>query len=266
MKKITTALLLLTFLLGACSTSPAPAGTDSPQDPAPTTPSANSGQAEAGREAIVSEIENSVSARSTSSEEFAPAAIGMKISAGGGLQTGSDGRTRIDLAPEGSIIRVGPNSSFTLPEITEAGGQPKTTLELFFGKVYVLLNGGSLDVKTPSGVASVRGSLLSVEFNPETKRVRASCLEGYCTLEDEDGEALELTEGQSAYIDEEGSLSEIGEIDQDEIVNWIEDNPDLLDFLDELPNPEDYPDLQDGFDGETEGEDNSTDNGSGGDG
>jgi hypothetical protein len=248
MRPIISALLLLTFMLGACTSSPAPAATDSTQPPASTaesTPAENSEQASAEREAILSEVLNTVRARSLPIDEFAPAAAGMKINAGGGLQTGRDGKARLDLLPEGTILRIGPNSSFTVPAITEANGEAKTTLELFFGKVYVLLKGGSLEVKTPSGIASVRGSLLSVQYNPKTNRMRASCLEGHCALENEAGEELELIEGQSAYIDEEDDLSGVEEIDRDEIFFWLEDNPDLLDFLDEYPDPEDYPDFDD---------------------
>ena len=44
------------------------------------------------RQAVISKIEKTVSARKSSSEEFVPASEGMSIAAGGGLETGSDGR------------------------------------------------------------------------------------------------------------------------------------------------------------------------------
>ncbi len=245
MRPILSALLLLTLVLGACTSSPAPAEADSSQPPTgESTPAENSGQASAQREATLSEALNTVRARSVPADEFAPAIVGMQINAGGGLQTGRDGKARIDF-PEGTILRVGPNSIFTMPEIVDSNGEAKTTLELFFGKVHILLKGGSMEVKTPSGVASVRGSLLSVQYNPKTNRMRASCLEGHCALWNNTGDEVELTEGQSAYIDEEDALSEIEEMDRDEILAWLADNPDLLDFLDEYPDPEDYPDFDD---------------------
>lgn len=245
MRPILSALLLLTLVLGACTSSPAPAEANSSQLQAgESMPAENSGQASAQREATLSEVLNTVRARSVPADEFAPAIVGMQINAGGGLQTGRDGKARIDF-PEGTILRVGPNSIFTMPEIVDSNGEAKTTLELFFGKVYILLKGGSMEVKTPSGVASVRGSLLSVQYNPKTNRMRASCLEGHCALWNNTGDEVELTEGQSAYIDEEDALSEIEEMDRDEILAWLADNPDLLDFLDEYPDPEDYPDFDD---------------------
>lgn len=257
MKRIVTALLLLSIGLGACasnSSAPQADSTDSAV-PAESTLTENSDPAAAAREAVVSEFENEVVVRSASNGEFIPAESGFVIQAGGGLQTGADSRARIDLKPEGTIVRVAPNSAFTLSQITEVDGEPKTTLSLVFGKIFVLLNGGSLDVETPSGVASVRGSLLSVSSDPATNRLQAVCLEGHCALENENGETQELEEGESAYIDENGELFELDEIDQDEIQDWLDEAPELSEFLDELPDPENFPEVEEfedfNFDPET---------------
>ena len=246
MKKLITTLLFLTLMLSACSPASTPTKTDSAtQPPAESTASENNDQVETSREAVLSEIENDVTAKIESSSEFSSANVGMIIPIGGAIQTGDDSRAKLSLNPEGTILRVGPNSSFTLSQMDDENGEPKTTLELLFGKVFVLLNGGSLEVKTPSGVASVRGSLLSVQYNPETNRMRASCLEGECSLENEDGEEVEMTEGESVFIDEDGLLSDVTEIDQDEIVDWLVENPELNEFMEELPNPEEFPDFED---------------------
>ena len=250
MKKLISSLLFLTLLLVACSPASIPTETflateESLTAEAESTASENNQQVEAGREAVLSEIENDVTAKIDTSSEFSSATVGLIIPIGGTIQTGDDSRAKLSLNPDGTIIRVGPNSSISFSEITESNGEPKTTLELLFGKVFVLLNGGSLEVETPSGVASVRGSLLSVQYNPETKRTRASCLEGECSLENEAGEEVEMTEGESAFIDETGEMSEVGEMDQDEVQDWLEENPELNEFMEEMPNPEDFPDLED---------------------
>jgi hypothetical protein len=231
MKKLTTSLLLLTLCLGACSST-----TSTPE--IKPTASNNSNQVETSREAVLSEIENDVTVESVLAN------VGMVISVGQTVQTGENSRAKLNLNPEGTIVRIAPNSSFTLSQINEENGAPKTSLKLLFGKVFVLLKGGSLDVETPSGVASVRGSLLSVRYNPETNRVRASCLEGICSLQNEAGDEIEFTQNQSVFIDEDGNLSEIEEIDRDEIEEWLEFS-ELEDFLDELPDLEDYPDFDD---------------------
>lgn len=246
MKKIISTLLLLTLLLCACSPADSTPETHTTESPSvESTVSGSNEQVETSREAVLSEIENDVTAKVESSSEFSSASVGMVIPVGGTIQTGDDSHAKLNLTPENTIVRVGPNSSFTLSQINNENGEPKTTLELLFGKVFILLNGGSLEVQTPSGVASVRGSLLSVQYNPETNRVRASCLEGECALENEDGEEVELVEGQSVFIDEDGDLSDITEIDRDEIEDWLEENPELDEFMDELPNPEDFPDFDD---------------------
>jgi hypothetical protein len=252
MKRINSALLVLAFLLGACATpAPAPdtiqvtesAATDSPSD---------SGSTSSAREAVLSEIENTVSFRKTSADELAAAQQGASILEGGSVETGEDGRVRVDLMPEGTIVRVGPNSAFSFPKLTEENGEPKTTIELLFGKVFVLLNGGTLSVETPSGVASVRGSLLSVEYNPETKRISAACMEGDCTLQGEQGEEIEIPEGEESFIEDDELPMDPYPMDQDEVQDWLDENPDLDEFLLELPDPEDYPDLPDDFDGDME--------------
>ena len=246
MKRIVSTLLLLSIGLGACASEPSAPQSDSTESAAPaeSTLTENSDPVAAAREAVVSEFENEVVVRAASEGEFVPAESGFVIQTGGALQTGADGRARLDLKPEGTIVRVAPNSAFTLPQITEVDGEPKTTLSLFFGKIFVLLNGGSLDVETPSGVASVRGSLLSVSIDPSTNRLQAVCLEGHCALENENGDTQELEEGQSAYVDENGELFELEGIDQDEIQNWLDEAPELGEFLEELPDPEDFPEIE----------------------
>jgi hypothetical protein len=243
MKKITSSLLFLTLLLCACSSSDSSPVTES-SAPVEATDSGNGQQIETSREAVLSEIENDVSIQFDSSSEFVSAELNMVIPINGTIQTGDDSRAKLNLIPENTIVRVGPNSSFTLSQIEKENGEPKTTLQLLFGKVFILLNGGSLEAQTPSGVASVRGSLLSVQYNPDTNRMRASCLEGQCALKNKAGDEIEFTEGESVFIDESGLLSDIEAIDQDEILDWLEENPELIEFMDELPNPEDFPDFE----------------------
>lgn len=252
MKQITSALLLLSLWLVACAPSPAPAenaSTDSqatasePAAQAESAPTETSDPAAVQREAVLSEFEGEVSIRESAEGEFLPAETGFILKLGGALQTGAEGRARLDLMPEQTIVRVSPNSAFTLTEMDDDASQPKTTLELFFGKVFVLLKGGSLDVQTTSGVASVRGSVLSVSFDPSTGRIQAVCLEGECALENEEGEEIDIPEGDTGYIDENGELVGIDGIDADDIQDWLDEAPELNEFFEELPNPQDYPNL-----------------------
>ncbi len=259
MKKISSALLVLTFLLTACTTDTELPVTEAPiteiaeiTETSTTNAPAPSQTAASTREGVISKIENSVSIRKTSAENAVAAETGMSLLEGGSVETDDSGKARVDLMPEGTIVRVGPSSSFKLLELVEEGGEPKTTLELLFGKVYILLNGGSLSVETPSGVASVRGSLLSVEYDPETKRIKAACLEGDCSLQGEDGDEIDIPEGQASFIDEGELPMDPFPMDQDEVQDWLDENPDLDLFMPELPDPGDYPDLPPDFDGDME--------------
>jgi hypothetical protein len=252
MKRINSVFLVLAFLLGACTTPNPTSDTIQATESSPADSSSDSGSTTSAREAVLSEIENTVSFRKTSADELATAQQGASILEGGSVETGADGRVRVDLMPEGTIVRVGPNSAFSFPKLTEENGEPKTTIELLFGKVFVLLNGGSLSVETPSGVASVRGSLLSVEYNPETKRISAACMEGDCTLQGEEGEEIEIPEGEESFVEDDELPMDPYPMDQDEVMDWLDENPDLELFMPELPDPEDYPDLPDDFDGDME--------------
>ena len=273
MKKLAITFLLLTILLGACS--PKGTATQAPvsQEPAQTEPPvvaieptatkpAPTNTAAPSREATISEITNEVMARILSTKDFAPASVGTNILPTGGVETGVDGHARLDLLPEGTIVRVGPNSSFSVPQIVEENGQPKTVIELLFGKIYILLNGGTLDVETPSGVASVRGSLMRVEYDTEKKMLKASCLEGHCSLKNENGDEVDLVAGQATYI--EGNFPPVEPIliDSSEIQEWLAEIPELGDFMDQLPNPSDYPDEHggDNHNGNGNGNGNNNDN------
>ncbi len=257
MNRLIPALLLLTLVLGACSGGNSPAQTDSPQSPAstdaPATDAAGQAmppsteQAAGTREAVLSNVENDVKARASAADDLKPAENGMSILTGGGIETGEDGRVRLDLKPEGTIVRVGPNSSFTIPTLSEENGEPKTNIQLLFGKIFIMLKGGSVDVETPSGVASVRGSLLSVEYDPDDQRIVANCLEGHCSIEDEDGNEIDIPEGNTSFVNEGEPPATPFLMDQDEVQDWLDENPELNEFLSEIPDPEDYPDLPDDY-------------------
>jgi hypothetical protein len=98
-------------------------------------------------------------------------------------------------------------------------------------------------------VASVRGSLLSVEHNNQTGRTRVTCMEGDCSLQSENGEEIDLPEGQESFIDEGGEVMDPFPMDQDEVEAWLNENPEMDLFMSELPHPEGFPDLPDDFDG-----------------
>lgn len=221
--------LFVTLILGACSRAASP-------------PAQSPTSAGATREAILSEVQSQVSVRASADQAPLAASNRDHILPNGSVETGDQGKVRITLMPEGTIVRLAPNSSFTLTSMTTEAGAPITRVQLLFGKLFVLLKGGSLEVETPSGVASVRGSLLSVSYDAEKSRIEADCLEGTCSLTNENGDEVDLSDGQFSYIEgDEMPPSDAAEMDRAEVQDWLDENPDLGDFLDQLPDPENFP-------------------------
>ncbi len=126
-----------------------------------------------------------------------PPAPGLKIFVTGQVITGEASRAELRLSPEGTLVRIGANTQFVLQARDQQ--EEKTTLRLLLGKLWVILRGGALDVDTSSGIATVRGSLMSVAFDPQSGRMAVTCLEGHCTLSNAFG-SVELTGGEAASI------------------------------------------------------------------
>ena len=118
-RRLFPALTLLLFLI-SCATAEAtpPAATEAgaplaDSTPVPASPSDSGGATTASRTAVFSSTENLVEARASESESYAPATPGQTIAVGGQVRTGEDGRARLDLLPDGTIVRLAPNSAFT---------------------------------------------------------------------------------------------------------------------------------------------------------
>lgn len=259
MKKLSFTFLFLILLLAACSSSGTTTETVVTITPAPTrtaiatktviatttavatTAVATKTAVVPAREAVVTYVENDVVARALSSENFSPVSTGMSINPNDRVETGIDGHARIDLLPEGTIMRVGANSSITIIEINRENGQPKTTIDLLFGKIFILLNGGSLDITTSTGVASASDSLMRVDYDPQIKLLKVSCLEGHCILKNKNDAAVELISGEFSSIEGDQPPTDPEKIYREEIQEWMDEIPELPYFLAELPDPEDYP-------------------------
>lgn len=215
---------ILIFLIGLLTACSAPATNVDLSPPVP------------GRLALFTEVENDVSAKTNAEDEPAPAKIGQDLRPGGGAQSGEDSRARLDLVPDGTIIRLAPNSTFTLEALSDDTETPLTRLQLLGGQLWIILSGGELETDTPYGTASVRGSMMSVNFDPDDG-LTVTCLEGHCTLANEAG-AVELTEGFASVISAEGQPpSPPREISDEERSAWIEISPEAGAYLKGEPAP-----------------------------
>jgi hypothetical protein len=212
-RRISTILILLTIVLNACQATPSPAAGNTPQ-------------AASTLNATLSELTGSVSLRQPGAADFALAANGVQLQVGGQVRTGEDGRARLDLS-SGTVVRVTPSSLFTLAANEPAPDNSLATrIKLEVGKIFVILSGGSLDVETPDGLASVRGSYMMTETLPGGG-VRITCLEGTCELETQGGKVT-LTNGQTAEVQNAGQAPIIGQMTDEQVQDWLDNNPEAI--------------------------------------
>ncbi|MBI3242089.1 MAG: FecR domain-containing protein [Chloroflexi bacterium] len=202
-------LLIVTACAGRAATPPSPASTTQPPSQ-PNTLSPSLTPSPASRTATLAEIINQVKSRLSSESAWGEATVGQTLPVGGEVKTGSDGESRIDLSPD-TIVRIGPDTHFTVAELSGDDQQPDTLLNLISGEVWVVLNsalnGGSFEVETPIGSASVRGSYLSVDYDATSDSLIVSCLEGQCHLRNDFG-IVDLLAEQETFIARRGLAPE----------------------------------------------------------
>ncbi len=146
--------------------------------------------------AKLSEISGPVQVREAQDTSFTKAVPGYVLELLGQAQTESGGKARLDFST-GTLVRLGPDTLFTLQPAQETSQGLVSSLKLTLGKLWVILKGGSLQVDTPSGVAAVSGSYLSVWYDPKTGELRITCLEGNCSASNEGG-TVYIVGGQTA--------------------------------------------------------------------
>ncbi|MCJ7625927.1 MAG: LysM peptidoglycan-binding domain-containing protein [Anaerolineaceae bacterium] len=149
---------------------------------------------------------------------------GQEILEGDQVLTEADGMARLDFS-SGSIVRVGPQSIFTIQKLVIKDDGPFTQLKMEIGELWVILKGGALEVNTPSGVAAVRGSYMHVHIIKETGEVIFTCLEGICKVGNTFG-SVDLVAGQMAVISNYSSPPKPGRMDPTDVNRWLINNPE----------------------------------------
>ena len=206
-----TSLLLIVLLLAACGKSSLPENNEI-------------------RRATFTLVLNDIRARLTAEAEMSPVSLGARLETGGQARSGEDSRACLDLEPEGTIIRLGSNTLFTLAALGQDQANPTARLHLDFGQLWIILSGGSLDVESDFGSASVRGSYMSVAFDSQTG-MQVTCLEGHCSLTSQAG-TVELAGGQSSHIPAKGAPpSPPARMDEQEVQAWEGASPEAVQLL-----------------------------------
>ena len=174
--------------------------------------------------ASLSEVAGGVLAREAKDPGFAAVHNGFVLPSLGQVQTQTDGKVRLDFS-SGSLIRIGPGTLFTLepPQADSQGLLIRVNLAV--GRLWVILQGGSLEVETKSGVAAVRGSYMSVSYNPDSGEAVITCLEGTCTLSTPGGN-VEITAGQTATVSGVNQPPQVGKMTDSDVQDWLTNNPE----------------------------------------
>ena len=199
--------IIVVFILAACQLAPTPVPSASPPPTftviptvAPTLPPTPT---ILPRSATLSELQQKVEAHSDSAAQWEEASEGQFVFVGGGVKTWDEARARLDIS-DGTILRMAAKSEFTLTDLTPALSNAVTRFKLVSGKLWVALTGtageGTLEIETQVGVATVRGSYMSVEFAEDTGQAIVTCLEGECRLTGTTGQATDLSRDQQAEI------------------------------------------------------------------
>jgi hypothetical protein len=142
--------------------------------------------------------------------------------------SGADGRARISF-PNGSFVRQGPNSSVVIHGVNDEFGF-NSLLSLSIGEIWIALTQGTIEVDTPSGVASVRGSYLSVQFNPQTGQLIVTCLEGVCSLANSAGGVF-IAAGHKAIISGISAPPAVQEMSDEDFNRWLQNNPEVTNLV-----------------------------------
>ncbi|MGH2521317.1 MAG: FecR family protein, partial [Anaerolineales bacterium] len=154
-------------------------------------------------------------------------------------KTGDEARVRVDIS-DGTIVRVGPNSEFRLVELSAEADDPVTRFFLDAGKMWVwvskALGEGSFEIETPTGAATVRGSLMSVAYDQTSGRLIVTCLEGECRLADQAGQLiLDLRAGEKSEIPGPGQGPLAAQLmDMADLADWAQNFPEALAIVDAL--------------------------------
>ncbi len=219
-KRLLIFFMFLGFLLSACGGTQQNTATP----PTQTATRAPDQATEVPFTARLSEIAGSVLAREARDPSFAAAHNGYLLPTLGQVQTQSDGKVRLDFS-SGSLIRIGPGTLFTLqpPQQDSQGLLIKVSLAV--GRLWVILQGGSLEVETKSGVAAVRGSYMSVSYNPDSGEANITCLEGTCSLSTPAGN-VQITAGQTATVTGANQPPSVGKMNDSDVQDWLNNNPE----------------------------------------
>lgn len=211
--------------------SPAPTGTGNAPTPAATPsptldiPATNLAATAANipdlRLATLSELVGAVRIKTGAMPDWVMVEKEITILPGTTVLTDENSSVKVTFG-DGSIVRLSSQTRFTLTALGGAATDPVTRLKLDFGKLWAVVVSplrGTFEVQMPVGVASVRGSFMSAEYNTTDKLEVVTCLEGHCRYENPNGGVDLTTHQQTESID--GDMPRAPHrMDRNQIEDW----------------------------------------------
>ncbi len=133
--------------------------------------------------------------------DFRLAQLDQDLVPGDAVKTYKNSEARVDITVQEltRITRTRPNTIWRLGAFVVDKG---AVIELDQGKIFLFdgnQNGAPLDVVTPAGRATPRGTWLSVSHDPDTGITEVQCFRGTCELENKYG-TLVLTDEQKTTV------------------------------------------------------------------
>lgn len=220
---------ILILLASAAFTPPVPEGPLPAQDSSPASSQPN--PLNSGNFlATISPVQGEIYWRQATEQDWFNIASQQGLDTGNQVLTKTEGRAKIEYF-DGIIVRIGPHTLFTVSEQSQTEELNLISrIRLLMGQIFIKHGEGyyqgKFEVETSSGLAAVKGTMMSVQTNTEGQTF-VTCLEGICSLANENGE-LTLTEGQGARINGVGQPPVPAEIEDWQLADWFEADPDTI--------------------------------------
>lgn len=136
----------------------------------------------------------------------------IKLYAGDKIYTKLESRVELKMF-DGTIIKVGENSLFTINKMEKKEESSKMSFGLSFGSIWakfkkVFSSDSERKISTPTAVVAVRGTEFGVEVDPQTGKTKVKVKEGKVNVTNNRGtNSTDVTGNQQTEFDENGNSS-----------------------------------------------------------
>ena len=181
------------------------------------------------------QIVNIVETRDSELGVFVLAGSEQKIGVGAQVRTGETSFARIDLE-QGGQMRLAPRSLVTIRALPASAGEPLARVRLSYGKLWMSLKAGGVEVETPAGVAALRGAYGEFEYWPGVANDPADdvmvvrCIAGVCGVQGLTGPLVVLGQMELLTLTTNNQPPSRAPLGLEAIAEFVQYNPEDLDL------------------------------------